>query len=36
MNDKEKWREGVRDIRAGRHDMMMMMIVTEDLGMSEK
>ena len=26
MNDREKWRERVRDIRAGRNDMMMMKI----------
>ena len=27
MNDWEKWRERVRDIRAGKHDMMMLMMM---------
>ena len=26
MNDREEWRERVRDIRAAEHDMMMMMM----------
>ena len=27
MNDREKWRERVRDIRVTKHDMMMMMMI---------
>ena len=31
MNDREEWRERVRDIRATQRDMMMMMTFNVDL-----